>query len=90
MLPRDAHRVPDLTAPHTPLLGLPTPVDLPVPEERRAHSEALPAVGTGVGTLPGVDAPVLDEVGALPKAVPAVSAGVGPLPRVDPVVPEQG
>lgn len=65
-------------------------MDLLVPEERRAHSEALPAVSTGVGTLPSVDAPVLDEVGALPKAVPAVTAGVGPLPGVHPVVPEQG
>lgn len=65
-------------------------MDLLVPEERRAHGEALPAVSTGVGTLPGVDAPVLDEVGALPKAVPTVGTGVGPLPCVDPVVPEQG
>lgn len=71
-------------------LGLPGPVNAPVPQECGADGEAPAAVGTGVRPLAGVGAAVLREVGALPEAVPAVGAGVRPLPAVHPPVPQQG
>lgn len=55
-------------------------------DELRVAREALPALGTLVGLLPGVSDLVADQLGAHAEALPALGALIGPLPGVDPLV----
>ena len=66
-------------------------VDLPVPLQVRADTEALPTLPTLIGPLSGVHASVPLQIGALDEAFAAITASKRPLSGVDtPVLGEVG
>lgn len=58
-------------------------VDLPVPLQVRADTEALPTLPTLIGPLSGVHASVPLQIGALDEAFAAITAAVRPFTSVD-------